>query len=61
MNVDDVGFLFKCLDLILKYELEGDMKNSIKANIWDRKDKKEVWPYIAEKELGVSIPYNNYP
>lgn len=54
-NVNEVSLLFNCLDLVLKYEVEGDMRNSIKKEIWARKDQKQVWTYIAEKELEVSI------
>ncbi|KOB72321.1 U3 small nucleolar RNA-associated protein 6-like protein [Operophtera brumata] len=50
-NVNGVSLLFNCLDLVLKYEVEGDMRNSIKKEIWARKDHKDVWTYIAEKEL----------
>ncbi|KPI91753.1 U3 small nucleolar RNA-associated protein 6-like [Papilio xuthus] len=49
-TVDDISFLFKICDLAMKCEVEQLVK-SIKEEIWSRRDNKEVWIYIADKEL----------
>lgn len=56
-NITDIDFLFKLFDLCLKYEVEGEIRESIKQEIWSKRENKEVWPYIASKELEVSIFY----
>lgn len=53
-NIAKVSFLFKLYDLCLKYDVPNPINNDIKAEIWLRRDDKEVWLYIASKELEVS-------
>lgn len=50
-NIDKESFLFELFDTCLKYDVGDPLKSDIKAEIWARKDKKEVWSYIASKEL----------
>ncbi|CAK1550599.1 unnamed protein product [Leptosia nina] len=49
-NVPNLSFLFKICDLSLKYN-NGALTNSIKEEVWSKRNHKEVWSYIASKEL----------
>lgn len=53
-NIEDVTFLFKICDLSMKYDVDSITKE-IKKKIWSERDKKEVWFYVASKELQVSV------
>lgn len=54
-NLEDVNFLFSLHDICIKFEADKSIKDSIKQEIWSRRDVKDVWSYIASKELEVSI------
>lgn len=54
-NIPDVSYLLKLCDLSLKYGVDEAATNSIKEEIWNRKTDKDVWSYIAKKELEVPI------
>lgn len=56
-NIHDVTYLFKVCEHSLKYEIATSITESIKAKIWEQRTEKEVWSYIAMKELEVSIFY----
>lgn len=53
-NIMDVNFLFKICDVSLKYEIATDITKEVMNEIWSRRNIKEVWSYIAAKELMVS-------
>ncbi|XP_047993663.1 U3 small nucleolar RNA-associated protein 6 homolog [Leguminivora glycinivorella] len=50
-SIGDVSYLFKLCDLSLKFQDTESITEEIKREIWSQNDKKEVWPYIASKEL----------
>ncbi|XP_059053862.1 U3 small nucleolar RNA-associated protein 6 homolog [Achroia grisella] len=50
-NITNVKFLFELCDLCLKYETDKLLTDNIKTEIWSKLDQKEVWSYIASKEL----------
>ncbi|XP_030025221.2 U3 small nucleolar RNA-associated protein 6 homolog [Manduca sexta] len=50
-NISNVSYLFKLLDLCMKYDVKGEILEGIKQEIWTRRNNKDVWPYIASKEL----------
>ncbi|XP_068618280.1 U3 small nucleolar RNA-associated protein 6 homolog [Battus philenor] len=50
-NVQDFSYLFKVCDISIKYGIDESLNNNIKEEIWSQKEKREVWMYIAEKEL----------
>ncbi|XP_063828068.1 U3 small nucleolar RNA-associated protein 6 homolog [Ostrinia nubilalis] len=50
-HVQDIHFLFKLYDICLKFEADDSIKNAIKEEIWSNRDNKDVWSYIASKEL----------
>ncbi|KAJ2944216.1 hypothetical protein O0L34_g18195 [Tuta absoluta] len=47
---DATTYLFNICDISMRYEVE-EMTKEIKAKIWENRDKKEVWSYIASMEL----------
>ncbi|VVC96344.1 unnamed protein product, partial [Leptidea sinapis] len=49
-NIPDLKFLFQICDIALTYDNETVMK-SLKEEIWSKRDNKDVWSYIAMKEL----------
>lgn len=53
-NIEDVTFLFKIYDLSMKYDVDS-ITYEIKKEIWSKRDKKEVWVYVAFKELQVCV------
>lgn len=54
-NIPNVKFLFKLFNYCLKYDIKQPFVDEIKNEIWSKRDCKEVWSYIASKELDVSI------
>lgn len=50
-TIQNVKFLFSIFDLCAKYEIKNPFVDDIKKEIWSRRDSKDVWPYIASKEL----------
>ncbi|CAH2242741.1 jg11899 [Pararge aegeria aegeria] len=50
-NIPDVNYLFKLCDLSMKYGIDDATTNSIKEEIWNKRTEKNVWAYIANKEL----------
>ncbi|KAL4713139.1 hypothetical protein ACJJTC_004525 [Scirpophaga incertulas] len=50
-NVDSVSFLFKLYDVAIKYEADLSIVSSIKEEIWSNNDNKDVWVFIACKEM----------
>ncbi|XP_026732506.1 U3 small nucleolar RNA-associated protein 6 homolog [Trichoplusia ni] len=50
-NIPNVKFLFKIFNCCLKYEIKQPFVDEIKNEIWSKRDCKEVWSYIASKEL----------
>ncbi|XP_045766401.1 U3 small nucleolar RNA-associated protein 6 homolog [Maniola jurtina] len=50
-NVPDMNYLFKLCDLSMKFGIDDATTNSIKEEIWNRSSDKNVWSYIANKEL----------
>ncbi|KAL0872125.1 hypothetical protein ABMA27_004545 [Loxostege sticticalis] len=50
-NIHDINFLFKLHDTCIKFEADSAIKNGIKEEIWSNRDNKDVWSYIASKEL----------
>ncbi|KAJ8716271.1 hypothetical protein PYW08_013556 [Mythimna loreyi] len=50
-NIQNVKFLFSMFDLCRKYEINEAFVDDIKKEIWSRQDNKDVWSYIASKEL----------
>ncbi|CAG4950700.1 unnamed protein product [Colias eurytheme] len=49
-NIPELSFLFKLCDLSMKYN-DGPLTKSLKEEIWKRREEKDVWAYIASKEL----------
>ncbi|KAI5645548.1 u3 small nucleolar RNA-associated protein 6 domain-containing protein [Phthorimaea operculella] len=47
---DACMYLFNICDISMRYEVKN-MTKEIKAKIWENRDKKEVWSYIASMEL----------
>lgn len=54
-NIGSVKFLFDIFDLCRKYEIKESFVDDIKQEIWSRRISKDVWSYIASKELDVSL------
>lgn len=52
-NLSDAAFLFKVFDLSLKYDIAASITDEIKGEIWARNSEKDVWPFVAGKELEV--------
>ncbi|XP_075978746.1 U3 small nucleolar RNA-associated protein 6 homolog [Anticarsia gemmatalis] len=50
-NITNVSFLFSIFDLCSKYEIKESFVDDVKQEIWSRRDDKDVWSYIASKEL----------
>ncbi|CAB3259655.1 unnamed protein product [Arctia plantaginis] len=50
-KISSVEYLFKIFDLCMKYEIKESFVDDIKQQIWSQNANKEVWPYIASKEL----------
>ncbi|KAF9411362.1 hypothetical protein HW555_009809 [Spodoptera exigua] len=50
-NIKSPKFLFNVFDLCRKYEIKESFVDDIKKEIWLRNDSKDVWSYIAAKEL----------
>ncbi|KAH9638990.1 hypothetical protein HF086_000916 [Spodoptera exigua] len=50
-NIKSPKFLFNVFDLCSKYEIKESFVDDIKKEIWLRNDSKDVWSYIAAKEL----------
>lgn len=50
-NIANVTILLKIFDLCRKYEIKEPFVDDIKKEIWSRRDNKDVWIYIASKEL----------
>ncbi|XP_023945935.2 U3 small nucleolar RNA-associated protein 6 homolog [Bicyclus anynana] len=50
-NISDVNYLLKLCDLSLKYGIDETTTASIKEEIWNRRTERDVWTYIANKEL----------
>ncbi|CAG9793729.1 unnamed protein product [Diatraea saccharalis] len=50
-NLNDLKFLFNVYDICIKFDADNSITESIKQEIWSRHSEKEVWPYIASKEL----------
>ncbi|XP_072947814.1 U3 small nucleolar RNA-associated protein 6 homolog [Epargyreus clarus] len=50
-NISKLSYLFSICDLSMKFAFEESITNEIKAEIWSRQEEKDVWCYIAQKEL----------
>ncbi|CAG9087109.1 unnamed protein product [Plutella xylostella] len=50
-NITDVSVLFKLFDVCVLYDEGGSVLREIKEEIWSRNSQREVWCFIAAKEL----------
>lgn len=54
-KITSVEYLFEVFDLCRKYEIKEPFVNDIKEQIWSQNFNKDVWAFVASKELQVSV------